>query len=188
MLVLLAGLAVFFAIHLVRVMAPGFYASKVQGEGALVWRGLYTVVSLTGLILIGLGWGLYRPDAPELFTPPDWGSHVALLLVLVAFILITAAYLPRGRIKAALGHPMITGIVLWAAGHLVANGDFASLLVFGCFLIYGLWYRIAIAHRFSQADKNIRASSDLIAAVGGAAVFFLTTYWIHPWLFGVSPI
>lgn len=188
MSVLLVGLAIFFAIHLVRMVAPDTYANLSQGKRQAVWKGLYAIVSLVGLVLIILGWGIYRPDAPELFTPPKWGSHAALLLVLVAFILITAAYLPRGRIKATLGHPMIMGIMLWSAGHLVANGDLASLLVFGSFLVYAVWNRVAVATRPLPQGMEIRASSDLIAAIVGAAVFFLVVYWVHPWLFGVSPI
>lgn len=187
MFVLLAGLVLFFAIHLVRMVAPEIYADLHESKQSAMWKGLYAIASLLGLVLIGWGWGLYRPDAPELFTPPSWGSHVALLLVLIAFVFITAAYLPRGRIKAALGHPMITGIIFWSAGHLVANGDLASLLVFGSFLIYAVWNRIAIIGRPKLPAIDIKASSDLIAALVGTGIYFFMVYWVHPWAFGVSP-
>lgn len=188
MFVLLAGLAVFFAIHLVRMVAPRFYAYQHEGNRQAAWKIFYTVTSLVGLALISLGWGLYRPTAPELFEPPSWGGHAALLMVLVSFILITAAYLPRGRIKEALGHPMIVGIVLWSAGHLLANGDLASLLVFGTFLIYALWNRISTLGRSKPQSAGLSSSSDLIAAIVGTGIYFLMIYWVHPWAFGVSPL
>ena len=61
------------------------------------------------------------------------GPHVAWVPVLAAFVFVAAAYLPPGSIKHRLKYPMLVGIVLWAVGHLLANGDLASLLLFGAF-------------------------------------------------------
>ena len=186
MLVLVLGLVVFFAIHLVRVAAPGFREAQIAAsEGR--WKGIYSLLSVVGLALIVWGWNLYRPEAPEIYEPPGWGRHAAALLVLVAFVLLAAAYPPPGRIRHWVKHPMLVGVMLWAAGHLLANGDLASLLVFGGFLAYAIVDLIAVIPRGDPAPAVVRPLSDLTAIVAGAVVFAVFALWLHGWLFGVEP-
>ena len=63
-----------------------------------------------------------------------------------AFILLVAAYVPS-RIRTALKHPMLAAVKLWALAHLIANGDLASLMLFGSFLAYGVFDRISVKRR-----------------------------------------
>jgi uncharacterized membrane protein len=185
-LVLIAGLIVFFAVHLVRVVAPGFRESQIAANPAR-WRGLYSVTALIGFGLIVWGWIMFRPQAPELYSPPAWGRQVAWVMVAPAFILVVAAYQPVGYIKKWVKHPMITGVGLWSIGHLLANGDFASVLVFGSFLAYAIVDRIAVIPRGDPAPHVRQPRSDLVAIVAGLAVFAIFGLWLHGWLFGVSP-
>jgi uncharacterized membrane protein len=186
MAILVLGLAVFFAIHLVRIAAPGFRDAQIAASENR-WKGIYTVISLVGLGLIIWGWHVYRPEAPEMYAPPEWGRHVTPLLVLVAFILIAAANAPAGYIRHYLKHPFLTGIILWSLGHLLANGDLASLLLFGSFLVYSVVDLVAVIPRGDPAPAVVRPRSDVIAIVAGAVIFAIFGLWLHEWLFGFDP-
>ncbi len=187
MLILIAGLIVFFAVHLVRVVAPGFREAQLQANERR-WKGLYALASLIGLGLIIWGWIVFRPEAPELYEVPTWGRHVAMLLVWLGFVLVSAAYTPAGRIKNVVKHPMITGVFLWAVGHLFANGDLASVLLFGSFALYTFVDRLAVIPRGDPAPVVVRPRSDLIALVVGSALYAVFVLWLHGLLFGISPI
>ncbi len=186
MLTLVLGLAIFLGTHSVRIVAPGFRDAQVTTNERR-WKGVYSLLSIVGLALIVWGWMLYRPEAPEIYVPPSWGPHVAWVLVLAAFVFVAAAYLPPGSIKHRLKHPMLVGIVLWAVGHLLANGDLASLLLFGAFFAYAIIDLIASVPRGDPSPAVVQPRSDLIAIGIGVAAFAVFGYWLHGWLFGVSP-
>ena len=188
MLYLVLGLAIFFAIHLVRMLAPEWRNARLASMGENKWKGIYSLISLLSLVLIVWGFGQARIGATQLFTPPSWGAHVALLLMAIAFILMMAANLPTGRIKQALKHPFLVSIKLWAFAHLLANGDLASAVLFGSFLAYAVWNRISVKRRGGANPVANSSSSDLIAVVSGLAIWAGFVYWGHEWLFGVNPI
>ena len=79
-----------------------------------------------------------RSEPVVLWNPPLWTRHLASLLVLVAFVLLVAAYVPRNHFKAAFGHPMFAGVKTWAFAHLLSNGTLADLLLFGGFLAWSV--------------------------------------------------
>jgi uncharacterized membrane protein len=187
MLILVLGLAIFFAIHSVRIVAGGFRDAQIAANERR-WKGLYSLASIIAFGLIVWGWKIYRPEAPEIYEPPSWGRHVAWVLVLAAFISLAAAYLPAGHIKHRLKHPMLVGIIFWAVGHLLANGDLASLLVFGAFLVYAIVDRVAVIPRGDPAPAVVQPRSDLIASGIGVVAFIVFGFWLHAWLFGVAPI
>jgi uncharacterized membrane protein len=186
MLILIAGLIVFFAAHLVRVVAPGFRESQIAANPGR-WRGLYSLASLVGLALIIWGWITFRPEAPEVYTPPVWGRHAAWVLVAPAFVLLVAAYQPVGYIKKWVKHPMLSGVALWSIGHLLANGDLASVLVFGGFLAYAIVDRVAVIPRGDPAPEVKQPRADLVAIIAGLAAFAVFGLWLHGWLFSTSP-
>jgi uncharacterized membrane protein len=186
MTILILGLVLFFGIHSVRVLAPGFRDAQLAASENR-WKGIYSVVSIVGVALIVWGWHVFRPDAPEIYEPPSWGRHVTPLLVLIAFVFIAAANAPAGYIRHYVKHPFLTGIILWSGGHLLANGDLASLILFGAFLVWSVVDLIAVIPRGDPAPKVVRPMSDVIAVVAGAAVFAVFGLWLHGWLFGVDP-
>lgn len=187
MLVLVLGLVIFFAAHLTRMVVPQWRAAQVAVNERR-WKGLYALVSLVGFVLIVWGWVLYRPEAPQLYDPPSWGRHAAMLLVLLALIGVVAAYQPAGRIKATLQHPFIVGVMLWSVGHLLANGDLAGVLVFGSFLVYSAWNLASEMGRDQPRATFAGYRGDVVAVAAGVVVYVILLYWLHALLFGVSPL
>ena len=103
-------------------------------------------------------------------------------------MLLFAAYLP-GRIQAAAKHPMLLATKLWATAHLLANGNLADLLLFGGFLAWAVADRISVKRRVARPKAEMQRGryNDLIALVGGLAVYGLFFTVLHVWLIGVSP-
>lgn len=187
MLIYVLGLILFFGTHLVRTVAPGAREAAIERFGDMRWRGLYAMASLLGFVLIVWGWMSFRADAAQIFVAPDWGRHVTYLLVLFAFVLVAAAYLPAGYIKTRLQHPFVTGVGLWGLGHIFANGDLAGLLLFGAFLAYSIIVRVSLAGRPDEGPEFNSALWDGVAVVVGLAGYVITLFWLHAFLFGVSP-
>lgn len=181
---LVLGLAVFFAVHLLasfRVTRAALIAR--YGEG--IYKGVFSLLSFGGLGLIV--WGMKVADVVIVWTPPAWGRHVALWVMPIAFILLAGAFIPA-NLKRLTAHPMLWGITLWAALHLLANGDFASMLLFGTFLIYSLYAMWAQSHRGASPSAAVRAlGGDVSVVIAGLVVYALFLY-AHTWLFGVAVI
>lgn len=186
MIFLILGLFIFFAIHSARMVAGGFRESQLAASRGR-WMGLYSLASLIGFALIVWGWIQYRPEAPQIYAPPDWGPHAAAALVLVAFIMLPAAEMPAGYLKRWVKHPMLTAVILWSVAHLLANGDLASLLLFGSFLVYSVINRIAVIPRGDPAPAAVAPRSDFIAIAIGVVAFAVFGLWLHGWLFGAQP-
>ncbi len=181
MLILIAGLLLFFAPHVLTILrGPRAELIGRLGEGA--YKGLYALVTLAGLILIVLGWR-HAPYV-ELWSSPVWVRHMAVPLIWIAFVLVAAAYVPVGKIREKLKHPMLAGVKLWALTHLLANGDLAALFLFGAFLAYGVVDRIAVKKRGAPLPVNGRPVNDLIAVVVGTVAFLVFALYIHPEIIG----
>lgn len=187
MIVLIIGLALFLGMHSFSIVAPGLRTQLVASMGANRWRGVYSLVSGLGFALILYGFHLARQAPVVLYVPPAWMRHVTFLLMLPVFPLVLAAYLP-GRIKSAMKHPMLAATKFWAVGHLLANGLLADMLLFGTFLVWAIVDRISLKRRVQQlmAAAPPGRFNDLIAVVGGLAIYVLFIVWAHAWLFGVS--
>lgn len=191
MTLLVLGLVLFLGIHAF-TMARGRRAALIARVGEGPYKILYSVLSLAGIVLIAQGFGLYRREAwIPLWDPPVWTRHLALLLVWAAFVAFAAAYLP-GRIRAALKHPMIAGVKIWALAHLLANGDLGSLLLFGSFLAWGVMARISMKRRGDEVRQHggpVAAPAgyrnDALALVIGTAAWFVFARYLHPILIGV---
>lgn len=189
MQLLITGLIIFFVTHIYtafRSREPGRDIKVKLGSG--LYMGLYSLAALGGLALIIYGFGAARPAA-TLYTPPSWGAHANIGLMLVAMIVLVSTYLPVGYIKKTLKHPMLVAVKLWASGHLLANGDMASVLLFGSFLAYAVLSRIAAKKRGDNGPPaNVKASifSDIGAVLIGAGLWAVILIWLHPILFGVA--
>src|SRR5437868_5836855 len=118
MSLLVVGLILFLGIHSVSIVAPAWRDAQVERRGERLWKGIYALVSLVGLIVLIHGYGVARQTPVVLYTPPPALRHVALLLMLPVFPLLFAAYLP-GRIQRAAKHPMLLAVKFWAAAHLL---------------------------------------------------------------------
>jgi uncharacterized membrane protein len=188
MIWLILGLIVFLGIHSVRMVAPGFRDRMISQRGEGAWKGIYSLVSIAGFVLIVWGYGQARLDVPILYEPPVWMKHIAVLLMVFSFVFLVAAQLPAGRIKKAVKHPMLLGVKIWAFAHLLANGDLASLLLFLAFLGWAVWNRIAVKRRGDPVFENVSVRNDIISVVVGVALAAWFVVQLHAWLFGVPPI
>lgn len=190
MLVLIAGLALFLGAHSVRIVGDEWRSAQIARIGAARWRGLYSVVSLLGIVLIVWGYGHARLDGIVVWSPPAWTGHVTSLLVLPAFVLIAAGNMRGTKMKAALGHPMVLGTKLWAFAHLLSNGMLADVVLFGAFLAWSV-VDYASARRRDRASGTVyppgTVARDMIATTIGIAAWIVFGLWLHGPLIGVRP-
>jgi uncharacterized membrane protein len=190
MAVLIFGLIAFLGLHLLRAVAEPWRVRQIAALGEMRWKALYSVVSIGSLALVIWGFSLARVDSPILWSSPMALHYVTALLVLVAFVLVAAAYIPGTRIKAAIGHPMTLGIKTWAFGHLLSAGSLADVVLFGSFLVWSVLV-FAAARRRDRASGvqppqgNLRR--DALAVVVGVAVWVAFGGRGHEWLVGVRP-
>ena len=183
---LVLGLVSFFGAHSVSIVNDPWRNRMAASMGEWTWKGLYALVAIAGFVLIVLGYGLARQDPVVLYTPPAWLHPVAMVLLIPVFPLLLAAYLP-GRIQTAARHPMLVATKLWAVAHLLANGMLADVLLFGAFLVWAVLDRISMKHRTQRATPSLpRArANDIIAVVGGLALYAAFVLWLHGGLIGV---
>lgn len=186
MTLLILGLLIFLGVHSLSIVAPAWRDAQLARRGEAAWKGLYSVLSLVGFVLLVVGYGQARITPVVLYTPPAAARHLTMLLMLPVFVLLLAAYLP-GRIKAAAKHPMLAATKLWALAHLLSNGNLADLLLFGGFLAWAVADRISLKRRPVRAIPGAPPGrlNDLIALVGGLALYALFVVWGHRVLIGV---
>ncbi len=190
MVLLVAGLILFLGSHSVRAVAEPWRRRRIERLGEGKWKGLYSLVSIAGLLLMIWGYGVARADPIVLWQPPAWTRHLAALLTLPVFVLIAAAYVRGTHIRRALGHPMLVGVKLWAAAHLIANGTLADVALFGGFLVWAvLAYKAARARDRAAAVSYPALGFSRDAAAIGAGLAFWAAFalYLHAWLIGVRP-
>jgi len=188
--VMILGLVLFFAAHTFTTKREARAQAIVRlGEGT--YKILYALISLAGLVLIVWGFAHYRAAGMwNVWEPPTFLKHITIALMLPAVILVVASYI-RGRIFATLKHPMLAGIKLWAAGHLLANGDVGSIILFGSFLGWAVYDRISLKHRTDPGGPPIPVggvTNDLIAVAIGVVAYLALVFAFHPVVIGVPVI
>lgn len=186
MALMILGLALFFGVHAV-TMARDVRAGLIERFGAGAYKGLYSVISIIGFVLIVVGFIAYRRAGYiPVWDPPRWTAHVAMTLMIPATILLAIYLLPAGRLKTLVKHPMLTMIKVWALAHLIANGDLGSIILFGSFLVYAVVDRIAVKRRAGVALPSAGWNNNDWAAIGlGVVLHHAIVVYLHPILFGV---
>ena len=183
MALFLLGLIIFFGAHFFAALMRGPRDAMIRKLGAGPYKGLYSLVSLAGFALIIIGWR--GADASVIYATPAWMKHVVYLLMLIALILLSAAYAPKGKIAAAAKHPMLAGVKVWAFAHLLVNGEVRSILLFGSFLAFAVVDRIAVTKRNEQTPKAGPVMNDVIAVVVGAAAWAAIYLYLHRFIAGI---
>ena len=186
--ILTLGLLIFLGSHSVRIVADNWRTRQIARWGADGWKTRYSVVALIGLALVVWGYSLTRYEPVVLWLPPLWTRHLAALLTLPCFILFAAVYVRGTYIKAAIGHPMVAGVKLWAFAHLLANGNLADVLLFGSFLLWAVFDFIASRRRDRLAQTTYPAlggSRDALACIVGSLIWAAFAVYGHLWLIGV---
>ncbi|MCC5867914.1 MAG: NnrU family protein [Gammaproteobacteria bacterium] len=182
MSLLVLGLVIFFAVHLVPAV-PSLRAALVLRFGHKGYRMAFALTALVGLILII--WGKGRAPYVPVYDAPGWGRHATQLLMLPALILLPAAHMP-GNIKRYTRHPMLWGVLLFALGHLLANGDLASLLLFGAFALYAPLAMVSANVRGARLATAAQPWVRDLRVVAAGVITYLLLAWLHPWLFGAA--
>ena len=180
MLILILGVALWWAAHLWKRVAPAQRAA-VGDKG----KGMVAAALIVSVLL--MIWGYKAADGPVW-----WGPSAALvginnLLVLIAFYLFAASGM-KTRVTAMTRHPQLIGFSLWAVAHLLVNGDLPSLVLFGGLLVWAL-VEMALINRspWTPPAGPFPARKEAMATVG-AVVVLLVVGLIHgligPWPFG----
>jgi uncharacterized membrane protein len=214
---LLVATAAFILTHL--VSATALRARLVAGLGEWPYRGLYSVIALATL---GLMVWAYMHGPREVL----WAGWRELPLIVMPFALILlvcgyrrnptmvgadallkSAEPARGMIRITR-HPIMWGIMLWAAAHIVALGELRSVIFFGGLLLVALFGTLSLDRRkrtdpnwprFAAATSHVpfvaiaQGRNHLVWREIGLTrpLFGLAAYALllvlHPWLFGARP-
>ena len=181
------GLVVFLGMHVFVTMRDR-RAVVVARIGEWPYRGLFSLVSIVGIVLIGYGFAAYRAAGPIMvWYPPGWTRHIVVALMWPASIMIAAAYIP-GNIKLVLKHPMLVGVKTWALAHLCANGDLGGIILFGSVLAWAVYDRITLKRRKDAGAPPIPVGgtkNDIIAIVVGTIIYLALGFVFHPVVIGV---
>jgi uncharacterized membrane protein len=180
--ILILGLATFIGSH-VFVSLRDERAKLIVRFGELPYKGLFSLVSVLGLVLIVYGFALYRRTGLiPVWYPPDFLRHVSEALMWPAFVFVAAAYIP-GNIKRALKHPMLVGVKLWAFAHLLSNGDLGGIVLFGSILGWAVYDRISLKRRTDPGTPPIPMGdwkNDAVAVVVGTLIYLAVGFVFHP--------
>jgi len=197
---LLLGLVLFLGVHSLRVFAEPLRTQAIGRWGEGVFKGVYSLASLAGLVLIIWAFAWVREQPLLLWSPPTGLRHAASLLTLLSFVLLAAAYVPGNALRQRVGHPMAAGVKLWALAHLLSNGTLAHVMLFGGFLVWGVLSftsarrrdRLAQTGLATQSSSIAKSSSAVVAltsvtVVLGVALWALVAFYLHGVLIGIRP-
>lgn len=186
MSLLTLGLALWWGSHLFPILAPNRRAAAVAKLGATPYRGVFALFSLSAMALMVIG---YR-NAPvvDLWYPPPWTVHVNNTLMLLAVALLGARDFKSG-LRRWVRHPMLAAVIVWAVAHLMVNGDFASVLLFGVLLV---WAVVAILGSNRRDGPWLRPGPGTVKGavlhLVATVVVFAAIVYIHGELLGVWPL
>jgi len=188
MTLLIIGITVFLGLHLLPT-ASGMREALVVRLDENGYKAMFSLLSIAAFVLLVFGFA--KAPVVQIWSPPGWTRWVAIVLMLPAFIFLVAAYVP-GRIKAGLKHPFLVAVKTWALAHLIANGDLASIILFGSFLAYAVYDRITLKRHKPTSLIGVPATgplrNDIIAVVLGTVLYVVFLVWLHPLLIGTAPL
>jgi len=190
MSLLIIGLIIFLGSHSCRIFAEPWRNHMIDRLGEVKWKGLYTIISIIGLVLVVIGYGQARQTAVVLWQPATYLTHIAILLNLVAFIFLAGSSPSNNAIRLKLKHPMILGVKVWALAHLLANGTLVDLILFGSFLLWAvLDFRSARKRPILMQEKAVVSTkATVIVIVSGIVIWAAFIFGLHQYLIGVSPL
>ena len=181
------GLVIFLGAH-VFVTRRSERAVLVAKLGEWPYRGLFSLVSIIGIVLIAYGFAQYRTTGLiPVWNPPLWTRHIVIALMWPASILIAAAYIP-GNIKKTVKHPLLVAVKTWAFAHLCANGDLGGIVLFGSVLAWAVYDRISLKYRSDSGGPPIPyggTRNDIIAIVVGTIIYLALGLVFHPIVIGL---
>ena len=191
MLLMILGLAIFLGVHSTRIFADDWRTQMIGRMGALPWKGLYALVSIVGFIILVIGFRQWRAESTVLYVTPNWTKHITALLMVLAFILFVAAYIPKNWFKARFHHPQVLAVKTWAVSHLLAVGVVADVVLFGAFLVWAVLSFSAARRR--DRENNVmyapgNAIGTTITIAAGLVLWSVFALLLHGPLIGVRPL
>ena len=200
MALLVLGLFVFLGIHSLRIFADSRRTHYIERLGEKKFKGIYSIVSLLGFLILVAGYSQARLTPEWVWMPPAMAKHFMFLLMWVAFVLWTSAYIHANAIKDRVGHPMVLGVKVWALAHLLVNGQLHQMVVFGAFLVWAVLSFRAAKRRdrlalLSFEEQGLppppkapvsKAANGLVLTIG-TILWMLFMGWGHKFFIGVSP-
>jgi uncharacterized membrane protein len=181
------GLIVFLGAH-VFVSRRNERAALISRLGRGPYLGLFALVSIVGLVLLGFGFARYRAEGLiPVWYPPAWTRQIVVAAMWPASIAVVAAYIP-GDIKRVLKHPMLVGVKIWAVAHLCANGDLGGMILFAAVLAWAVYDRITLKRRSDPGAPPIPLGgrrNDIIAIVVGTILYLALGFVFHPIVIGL---
>lgn len=179
MTLLILGILLWWAAHLFKRVAPAQRTALTERMGDAS-KGVIAAVLLAAVVLMVIGFR--TGDFYAIFDPPAWGRHLNNVLMLIAVALFGLGN-SQSRLRGSMRHPMLTGMLLWAVAHLLANGDSLSLVLFGSMAVWSVVEMLVInrAEPVWTPYKGGTAAGDLRFAIISVAVFAVIAA-VHTWL------
>ena len=196
MFILALGIILFLGVHSLPTF-PAARAGLAARIGRERYKGLHALLALVGLILIVWGFARYRQTGEiALWTPIEGARHAAIALMWLALVSLALVNPAPGRRIAApsrvrgwIKHPLLTAVMLWAAAHLVANGDAGSVLLFGAFFVWTIYDRVSVTRRGDPgaAPSAVFTRADALAVAVGT-LLWAALIFLHPYVIGVAVV
>ncbi len=179
---LILGLVLWTLAHYFKRLMP-----EVRASLGNAGKGLVAAAILGSLVLMVMG---YRSaDFIPVWTPPTFMVHINNTLMLLAFWVYGSGAAKGAKVWPGykMRHPQLTAVKIWAAAHLLANGDLASILLFGGILAWAVGSVILINKAEPEWTPSEHAgSAGYIRHAVITLVIFAVVAGIHIWL-GVWP-
>jgi uncharacterized membrane protein len=181
------GLAIFLGAH-VFVTRRDERAVLVAKMGEGLYKTLFSLVSIIGILLIGFGFAHYRAQGLiPIWHPPGWTRQIVVVLMWPASILLAAAYIP-GNIKRVVKHPLLLAVKVWALAHLCANGDLGGMILFVAVIAWAGYARASFKYRSDSGGPSIPfggTRNDIIAIIVGTIIYLALGLVFHPLVIGL---
>lgn len=191
MLILVLGLVLFLGVHSIRIFADGWRTATMARMGAAPWKGIYAILSIVGFVILVIGFRMARQESLVLYVTPAWMKHLTAVLMMVAFVLFFAAYVPRNWFRWKLHHPQALSVKIWSVAHLLSVGVLADVVLFGSFLVWAV-LSFSAARRRDRANNAVYAPYSAIGTVVTVALglvgWSIFALLLHGPLIGVRPL
>lgn len=181
---IIIGLLLWSAVHLLPSLGLPLKQAVVAKLGEKPYLLMFTVLIISSLVLIVMGW---RQTIPSYwYVLPPASRHIGMLLVLLAFLLFGASQYPT-RIRRFVRHPQLTAVIIWATAHLLMNGDSRSVVLFGGLGLWAIMAMIFINRRDGVWVKPEIGSSWGVEVLGAfvSVAVMVAVMFAHPYIAGI---
>ena len=183
---LIIGMLLWSVVHLYPSIFPNRRSLLIERLGSK-YSGIFALCIVFSIVLIVLGW---RSTVPyPVYDVPSWGRHLNMLTMFIAILLLGAGS-SKGisRIKQYIRHPMLTAVIVWGLGHLLANGDIRSVILFGGMTTWAVISLITISRTEGAWMKPAEVAGVKREGIllGITVVVYLVLFMSHRWFAGVA--